>query len=99
MFGECAFKECFRLREVVFEPDSQLRSIGSECFYGCRFKKVVIPRRVRSIGKKAFFCCGELSSLKFEKGSKLRRVKGSAFYATKLGRRGPKFPNGVTEDK
>lgn len=55
--GKHAFKECFRLREVVFEPDSQLRSIGSECFYGCRFKKVVIPRRVRSIGKKAFFCC------------------------------------------
>ena len=41
-----AFYQCKKLREVIFEPDSCLKSIGDFCFYGCGFAEVVIPKSV-----------------------------------------------------
>ena len=81
---QCAFGECERLREVVFEPGSRLEFIGKECFHDNGLQKIVIPKSVREIGEMAFRNCRDLSSLSFEKGSALKEVGAHVFSGTQL---------------
>ena len=67
--GNYAFGSCKQLREVVFEPGSQLETIGTTCFAECGFEEITIPKSVRSIGNLAFGGCCILRSLSFEEGS------------------------------
>lgn len=67
--GNYAFGSCKQLREVVFEPGSQLETIGTTCFAECGFEEITIPKSVRSIGNLAFGGCCILRSLTFEEGS------------------------------
>ncbi len=51
--GECAFRECFRLMEVMFEENTKLVSIGGGCFYRCSsLKNLKIPYGVISLPAK-----------------------------------------------
>lgn len=72
--GREAFVECKKLREVVFEPGSQLETIGYCCFSHCMFEKITIPKSVRRIEECAFCGCKRLRSLVFEEGSQLQYV-------------------------
>ena len=94
---QCAFGECERLREVVFEPGSWLEFIGKECFHDSGLQKIVIPKSVREIGEMAFRNCGNLSSLSFEEGSRLEKLGKGAFIGTWLAPGERNFPNGVRE--
>ena len=54
ILGESAFSWCVNLREVVFEPYSQLERIEKDCFYMCDLREIVIPRSVHYIEDHAF---------------------------------------------
>ena len=82
--GSSAFVCCEELREVVFEPGSQLETIGDSCFGYCMFEKIVIPKSVRDIGDEAFSGCEYLRSLVFEDGSQLKHVGEDALTYTPL---------------
>ena len=91
--GEDAFCSCEKLREVVFEPDSQLETIGDSCFEDCGLKEVFIPRSVRDIGNRAFFGCRNLRSLTFENGSWLKHVGERVIDNTQLTENEVEFPS------
>ena len=91
--GEDAFNSCEKLREVVFEPGSQLETIGDNCFNDCGLEKVLVPRSVRSIGDDAFRECRNLKSLAFEDGSQLAHVGKNIVSGTKVGPKKVKFPS------
>ena len=91
--GDSAFLECARLREVVFESDSQLETIGDGCFQNCGLRHVTIPRSVRDIGNDAFKGCRRLRSLAFEDGSMLEHVGRDALVHTPLEKKKGLFPS------
>ena len=80
----CAFADCKRLREVVFEPESGLQRIENGCFRYCALRRLVLPKSVQSIGDFAFDGCRALSALSFEDGSQLKSVGERAFHDTQL---------------
>ena len=82
--GDNAFSFCRKLREVVFEPVSQLECIERGCFNGSLLAEIVIPKSVREIGERAFGFCQDLSSLIFEEGSQLNHVGKNAILGTLL---------------
>ena len=51
---DAAFANCMELREVIFEPGSQLESIGNYCFSSCGIERMTVPRSVRDIGDMRF---------------------------------------------
>lgn len=78
------------LKEVIFEPNSQLESIGDYTFYGCnKLETITIPASVVSIGDYAFAQPSDLMTedgywlsikeIKFEEGSKLQTIGAYAF--------------------
>ena len=67
--GENAFCGCEKLHEVIFEPGSQLETIGESCFSNCDLREMIVPKSVRSIGDFAFGYCCNLHSLTFEEES------------------------------
>ena len=82
--GDRAFRGCYRLREVLFEPGSRLETIGSYCFGSCSIEQMVIPRSVRDIGELAFSGCKYLRSLVFEDGCQLEHVGRNVLLHTPL---------------
>lgn len=97
--GESAFVLCDRLREVVFEPGSQLERIEDSCFCGCDFRRVIVPRSVRLIGTCAFKDCGKLSSLEFEDDSRLDSVGAYALAGTQLTPTNVRLPSTVKDNE
>ena len=97
--GDWAFANCEQLREVVFERDSRLESIGDSCFINCRLASVVIPKSVRDIRGGAFYGCRYLSQLAFEEGSQLRYIGSCAFDGTQLVPEQLEYPNAVEESE
>ena len=93
------FKDCARLREVVFEPDSRLKRIAFRCFENCGITEIVIPKSVRFIGQRAFAGCQNLSSLRFEEGSRISRIDVNAFQGTQLTPRSVKYPKTFRSDR
>ena len=59
--GSRAFSDCARLREVVFEPGSQLETIGSYCFERCGLREFVAPESVKDVGFGTFVGCWHVS--------------------------------------
>ena len=91
--GEYAFAYCRQLREVVFEPGSQLETIGERCFENCGLEEVMIPKSVRDIGNSAFCGCHNLRSLSFEEGSQLVHVGKYVINSTQVDLKKVKFPS------
>lgn len=98
VLGESAFGYCEKLHEIIFEPGSQLKIIGNECFYGCGLEEVVIPKSVQDIGNYAFYYCQRLRSLTFEEGSMLYRVGKDVIGSTQLDPKKMEFPSTVPEN-
>ena len=74
--GDNAFKS--RAIESVTLP-STLTAIGNNAFCGTQLTSVTIPSSVTSIGENAFGGCVLLEEVKFENGSKLKKVNTFAF--------------------
>ena len=91
--GGHAFDNCRGLREVVFEPGSQLETIGKCCFRATRLARITIPKSVRDIGDYAFNGCFNLCSLRFEEGSQLAHVGKDIVCLTPLDQKYLNFPS------
>jgi hypothetical protein len=74
------FKSCMSLKEVAFEPDSELSQIENYAFAFCRpLESIAIPKSVKSIGRNCFWNCHNLSSVTFEEDSQLEHIGENAF--------------------
>ena len=59
-----AFELCTDLISVIFEKNSQLKTIRNGAFYNCRgLTSIEIPNRVTSIGNSAFHGCSSLTNV------------------------------------
>jgi hypothetical protein len=72
MIMESCFGECGRLSQVVFESDSELRTIQDSAFSMSGIISIRIPDTVEEIGPSVFRRCSSLCSVDFESNSKLR---------------------------
>lgn len=91
--GDEAFSDCVRLCEVVFEPGSQLETIGNWCFSCSGIEQIVIPKNVQSIENGVFYGCKGLRSLTFEDGSQLTHVGMNVLVSTPLEQESGLFPS------
>jgi len=72
------------LKELSFEANSQVATIGNLAFKNCtHITSVSIPASVQKIGRDTFSFSG-LSRVKFEPGSQLETIGDSAFAFTEL---------------
>jgi hypothetical protein len=82
VIGEWCFSKCQSLREVAFEPGSNLRHIERNAFERTRIGSIQIPWRVEFIGGYCFEHCELLREVTFESGSSLKEIGDYAFYHT-----------------
>ncbi len=64
--------------------DYTVTEIGKEAFRLSGITSITIPASVNSIGKGAFGICQDLTSVTFEKDSKLKTIGEGAFYPTAI---------------
>jgi hypothetical protein len=70
-----------KIKQVVFEPDSRITTIGKNTFYDCtNLQSICIPGSVKVIEENAFYCCFSLISIVFEPDSILESIGVRAFY-------------------
>ena len=78
--GEYAFYDCYSLKEVIFEDDSQLTSIGKRAFSYTALESIIIPKSVKTLGSYAFGVCFNLKVIIFEDDSQLTSIGNYAFF-------------------
>ena len=67
LIGDSAFANCRRLLVFDLPAAVELKSIGTQAFYGCTSLSgdFVIPSTVTNVGQKAFYNCESLMSIRF----------------------------------
>jgi hypothetical protein len=74
------FYQCSSLSSVIFEPGSQLRSIGLQAFACCvALQSILIPRSVQTLDSFCFLGCHLLSTVTFESGCEVEVIGHSVF--------------------
>jgi hypothetical protein len=69
-----------RLRTVLFQTDSALRSIGRFAFpFSVLFESICIPSSVEVLRESCFFACSTLRTVTLGAESKLRLIERNAF--------------------
>lgn len=53
-FNQYAFAYCQEIVSFIFDDNSQLQSIGNNCFYEAKIGEIFLPSSVKTIGKDAF---------------------------------------------
>ena len=81
LLRDSAFSECEGLRYA--ELNESLETVGG-CFRDTGLVAVLVPASVVEIDCRAFQRCTRLARLEFAQGSRLRRVRDSAFADTPL---------------
>ena len=89
--GPEAFADCGNLSAV--QLNEGLETVGGECFRDTGLVTVFVPASVVEIGCRAFQRCTRLARLEFAQGSRLRRVRDSAFADTPLAVKYVSFPS------
>ena len=85
IIGDNAFYGCTNLRTVIFNDESQLKTIGSRSFMGCKLTAIKIPDSVTTISFEAFAVCDNLQEVIFGENSQLNEICRAAFmYCEKL---------------
>lgn len=74
-----AFSECFDLREVLFEDNSQLISIDDYAFSNTPIESILFPCKLNHIGDFAFAFCYNLKSIVFPEESELKSLGNHSF--------------------
>ena len=64
--GESCFRRCDTLTDITFEPNSQLKTIGSFAFSSSGITSIKIPSSVERIGCDCFNNCRNLKEIIFE---------------------------------
>ena len=77
-----AFYECSSLTKLTFESGSELKKIGSTCFYKAALETVDLPTELESIKSYAFYACEKLEEVKLP--STLTSIGRAAFTNTKI---------------
>lgn len=73
------FKNCKKLTTINLQKLTALTTISDSCFSGCKeLKKITIPAKVETIGKKAFYGSSKLKTVTI-KAQNLTKVGKSAF--------------------
>ena len=85
-YGKYAFQNCSELKsfnstaEGTFILPTSLTEIESYLFYNCSsMLRVNIPQNATCIGEKAFAECENLSTVRFDSGSKVTSIEANAF--------------------
>lgn len=87
-----AFDNCFQLKKIEFEQNSELIEIGEGAFRSTNIVNISIPPSVIEIGNFAFLSCENLENIEIPKNSQLRRIGQKAFSETFIEKiRIPKF--------
>lgn len=58
-----AFANCISLDYIDFESLTSLKNIGTSAFYGCPFRRVVLPVGLETISSSAFAECNKLTKV------------------------------------
>ena len=78
--GWQAFINCKKLKKVIFEDNSNLKTIDDKAFEGCvGLTSITIPMSVETIGEDSFYNCGSMEEVIFEENSKLLTIGKKAF--------------------
>ena len=72
-----------KLTNVNFEENINLLTIGYRAFFKSNIEEITIPSTVVSIDYYAFAYCKDLTTVKFEEGSRLTGIYEGAFYNCK----------------
>ena len=75
--GSSAFASC---PLTSIEIPASVQTIGSSAFSYCSITSIEIPASVETIGATAFKGCSKLTTVTFEKGSRLKTIKGGYYY-------------------
>lgn len=63
-----AFRNCKKLKRVIFAKGSQLEKIGEKCFRGSGIEEITIPKSVKDIDEETFYGCENLQIIYVEDG-------------------------------
>ena len=78
-----AFRNMVNLKKVEFKEPSTVRYLNSDVFRACRsLKEVILPTSITELAS-AFYECQELEKVTIPNGSKLKKIKESAFATNK----------------
>ena len=72
-----------KLTNINFEENINLLTIGYRAFFKANIEEITIPNTVVSIDYYAFAYCKDLTTVKFEEGSRLTGIYEGAFYNCK----------------
>lgn len=74
--GDSAFKGCTKLKYIVLPP--KLLKIEDSAFEDTGLESIIIPKSIESLGGHAFQNCGNLETVIFEDGIKLKESDSGA---------------------
>ncbi|KAK8838471.1 beta-1,3-glucan linked protein [Tritrichomonas musculus] len=79
-----AFDCCKSLQSVIFEENSQLKTLGQYAFSGSSMRKIDLPQSLTKIDEGCFTYCENLEELNFSKDSELVSFERSLFSYSSL---------------
>ncbi len=78
--GSDAFYDCENMKDVHFEENSFLESLGDYAFQTCvSLVSVTLPKSVKTLGNRVFDECDNLESVVFEEGNELESIGRACF--------------------
>ncbi|KAK8844354.1 hypothetical protein M9Y10_024568 [Tritrichomonas musculus] len=76
---ENAFSSCNRIKNVEFQPGSELQIIEKGAFSSSSIQSISIPPNVTQISESVFLSCQQLKNVEFSSDSKLQIIDKEAF--------------------
>ena len=77
--GNDAFQQTRNLKELVFQPTSTFKKMGTWTFVGSGLEKLELPASLETLGTAAFNGCAKLKTVTVADGSKLQMVGQYSF--------------------
>lgn len=77
--GNDAFQQTHNLKELVFQPTSTFKKMGTWAFVGSGLEKLELPASLETLGTAAFNGCTKLKTVTVADGSQLQMVGQSSF--------------------
>ena len=74
-----AFQSTGNLKELVFQPTSNLKKIGTWVFVNSGLEKLELPASLQELGSAAFYGCTKLKTVTVDNGSQLQSIGNGSF--------------------